>query len=79
MLVVDMFQVKERGENLSRSEMKLFNESGSCGHRIKMSSINRSHNRGLRLWVWRNSISSFPMKRLAYDGAIRVPMAVPLV
>ena len=43
----------------------------------KMSYIYLQQTRGILSWVCRNSRSSFPMNKLAYDDAIRVPIVVP--
>ena len=45
----------------------------------KMSSMNLHHTRGSISWVGSNSHSSFPMNKFAYEGAIRVPIAVPWI
>lgn len=61
--------------------MKWWREVGPCVQIIKMSSIYLFQVRGKRLFgaVDRRECSSFAKKRLAYDGAMRVPIAVPSV
>ena len=57
--------------------MKFRNNDLPWVQMAKTSSINLHHSQGLMFWVSRNSCSSLPMDKLAKDGAIRVPMAVP--
>ena len=57
--------------------VKILWDGSPWSHMTKMSSIYLNHTWGILSWVCRNSRSSFPMNRLAYDGAIRVPMALP--
>ena len=46
-------------------------------HMVNMSSVYLHHTRGCLSWFERKFCSSLPMNRLANDGAICVPMAVP--
>lgn len=74
-----MLEVKETEDEELSSEMKESNDSCPWVQRRKMSSIYRAHSRGWRVWLERKVFSRWPMKRLAYEGAMRVPMAVPFV
>ena len=62
-------------------ERKLVRDVGPWVHSIKMSSMKRSQVRGRRLCGgWRSiCFSREAMKMLAYEGAMRVPMAVPWI
>ena len=69
------------GWNELRCLVKVRNDSSPCTHTRKISSMNLFHSRGVRLFGADDNIdfSSEPMKILAYEGAIFVPIAVPCV
>ena len=52
-------------------------ESIPCGQMRKMSSITLFHNLGCRGYVYTYFSSNLVMNKLAYEGAILVPIAVP--
>src|SRR5436190_17175243 len=76
---LEYFQVKFKVEELLRLFRNSFNDSTPCCQIKKMSSMNLNHFRGLSFCFERNLDSNNPMKRLAYDGAMRVPIAVPFI
>lgn len=76
-VVGDMEWVNFSVEALLRSSRKVSRDSLPCCHIIKMSSMNLRHKRGWYFCLAKNSVSVSPMVRLAYEGAILVPMAVP--
>ena len=61
-----------------RSLINVCNVSSPWVQIAKMSSIYRHQTNGFNVEGWaKKDLSNWSMKRLAYDGAIRVPMAVP--
>ncbi|KAK3576473.1 hypothetical protein CHS0354_028523 [Potamilus streckersoni] len=67
------------GWKLFAFEMKSSRLSLPYCHFISISSIKRTHWYGVRSTDAKSFPSSFPMKMLAYEGAILVPIAVPLI
>ena len=63
--------------DLAVLQMKTLKDGSPWSHMAKMLSICLHQTRGILSWVSRNSRPSFPMNRLAYDGAIRVRITVP--
>jgi hypothetical protein len=70
----DIEWVNLRGEKPFSSSKNTDSSSGPCYHTIKMSSMNLAQNSGICSCPARNLDSSRPMVRLAYEGAILVPV-----
>ena len=65
------------GWKLLASSRKAVKVSRPCDHFMSISSMNLSHENGLRATDFNNCPSRRPMNMLAYAGAILVPTAVP--
>jgi len=65
--------------NFIEGSKKLLRFSSDSAHFMSTSSMTRNQESGLWGADCMISFSSFPMKMLAYEGAIFVPIAVPLI
>ena len=57
--------------------MKVFRCSSICVQIMKISSMNLHQMKGLSKELSMACCSNLPINKLAYEGAIRVPIAVP--
>ena len=76
-MVSEKLEVKLTEKEELRVERNFSKASWPWVHRMKISSMNRHQKSGFRVSFVRKFSSRWPINRLAYAGAMRVPILVP--